>query len=138
MHTTILLLLMRLKMMQQPGTVIIDVRSKALFESKDASAGNNIGRIKKNSINMPADGFAASFKALNCSKAAKHFYCTTNMAQKARIVAAGLAKQGYTRVYSLFEGISAFMCDNHLTQAQINDCLATPPVFHVTRRTGMY
>ncbi len=47
-------------MMQKPGVLIIDVRSKNEFDSKDSEYSKNIGRIK-NAINIPADEFKNKF-----------------------------------------------------------------------------
>ncbi len=119
-----------LKLMQQKGVVIIDVRTKDEFESKDTHPGNNLGHVK-NAVNIPVNGFADAFRALNIPKE-KNIVLYDQYGANSVDAAAELAKMGYTHVYNLYEGVSAFMCDNHLTPAQISSVVISGGTFRVT------
>ena len=118
-----------LNIIQQPGTLIIDLRSKEGFASKDAAPSNDIGYLK-NAVNIPISEFPATFKTLNVPKG-KTILLYDQYGYTSTDAAVQLAKMGYTHVNSLFEGLTAFMCDNHVTQAQINKVIINPPAFHV-------
>jgi rhodanese-related sulfurtransferase len=116
-------------MMQNPGVLIIDVRTKAEFDSKDSNYSKNIGHIK-NAINIPADEFKNKFKALNIPTE-KTILIYDGSGNESVDVAAEAAKLGYKNVYNLFEGLSGFMCDNYLEPAEKNKLIVNPPPFKI-------
>jgi rhodanese-related sulfurtransferase len=119
---------------QKPGTVIIDVRSVNEFHSKDTQFSKNLGYIK-NAINIPAGEFQNKFKALNLSKE-KNILIYDLSGDESADIAVQTANMGYTHVYNLFEGISSFMCDNHLSPAMVSKVINNPPAFHVAGVRG--
>src|SRR3954470_24686392 len=56
-----------LELIQKPGVVIIDVRSKSEFNSKDSEYSKNLGYIK-NAVNIPSAEFKDKFEVLNIPK----------------------------------------------------------------------
>ena len=118
-----------LNMMQKKDVVIIDVRSKTEFNSKDSAYIKNLGRIK-NAINIPSGEFKERFKALNIPKEKTILLYDLDGSLSADI-AAGLAATGYAHIYNLFEGLAGFMCDNHLAPKLEKNVIVNPPLLKV-------
>ena len=117
-------------MMKKPDIVIIDVRSKNEFDSKDSDYSKNIGHIK-NAINIPADEFKDKFKTLKISTD-KTILIYDGSGYQSTDIAIEAAKMGYTHVYNLFEGLTGFMCDNYLEPAEKNKLIVDPAPFKIT------
>ncbi len=118
-----------LDMMQKRDVVIIDVRSKNEFNSKDSTFSKNLGRLK-NAINIPFGEFKEKFKTLNLPKD-KTILIYDGSGYESSDAAAEISKAGYAHVYNLFEGLEGFLCDNYLTPASIKKEIVNPPPFNV-------
>jgi rhodanese-related sulfurtransferase len=118
-----------LELIQKPGVVIIDVRSKSEFNSKDSEYNKNLGYIK-NAVNIPSAEFKDKFEVLNIPKA-KTILLYDQSGLASTDAAAEVVKLGYTHVYNLFEGLVGFMCDNHLDPSMIKKVTVNPPPFKV-------
>lgn len=118
-----------LQLMQKKEVVIIDVRSRSEFNSKDSAFNRNLGHIK-NALNFPPGDFLKMFNKLNMPKEKSIVLYDLDGSASADI-AADLSKMGYSHVYNLFEGLEGLLCDNYLSPAMIKTILADPPPFHV-------
>ena len=116
-------------LMQKADVLIIDVRTKTEFDSKDPDFIKNIGHIK-NAINIPAAEFKNKFKELNVP-ANKTILVYDDIGSKSTDIAEEVAMMGYKNVYNLFEGLSGFMCDNYLKPAEKNKVIVNPPAFKI-------
>jgi len=114
---------------QKKNVVIIDVRSRAEFNSTDSVFGKNLGHIK-NAINIPSGEFAQTFKTLNISKGKSILIYDLNGFTSTDI-AREVIKMGYTNVFNLFEGLEGFLNDNYIPAATIKNAIVNPPPFNI-------
>lgn len=110
---------------KNPKLVIVDIRSVALYNSKDSLAGNNIGHIK-NAINIPYTELEQRLPELDQYKSQPVFiYSQTGDGDAAR-AALKLTEVGYTKVYHLLAGL-----DDLLAEDNAVSIMANPAPFHI-------
>jgi rhodanese-related sulfurtransferase len=117
-------------LLQKPGVLIIDVRTKAEFDSKDSDYIDNIGHIK-NAVNIPAAEFENRFKALHVPSD-KTILIYDGSGYQSSDIATQTANMGYKHVYNLFEGLTGFMCDNYLKPAEKNKLIVNSLPLKIT------
>lgn len=100
-----------------PDLVIIDIRDEKAFVSKDSLQRNNIGHLKK-AINIPQAVFAEKFDTYKIPNN-KPVLLYDLQGNNSMDVVEILRAKGFTRIYSLFEGLAALSCD-HATSSQRN------------------
>lgn len=115
--------------LHESGLLVIDIRTKEQFESKDANEQNNIGRIK-NSINITENEFKDKFFAMNVPKE-KKILLYDQYGYNSPDYAEILVKAGYKNVFSLFEGIANLETDNHADAGLIAQSIINPPSFKI-------
>ena len=98
-----------------PDLVIIDIRTKEEFASKDTVLQNNMGRLK-NAINIPQNVFASKIDSYKIPVNKTILLYDLNGYNSMDVVDILRAK-GYTHIYNLFEGLSSLASDHHLTPA---------------------
>jgi len=106
----------------EPGLVIIDIRTEPEFNSRDTAVQNNIGRFKK-AINIPQNVFAEkfdSYKIPNSSPVLLYDLHGYNSMDVVNI----LRDRGFTKIYNLFEGLEAFIAD-HTISSELRGGLLT-------------
>ncbi|MCW3108830.1 MAG: rhodanese-like protein [Segetibacter sp.] len=110
-----------------PDLVIIDIRTEREFASRDSLQRNNIGRFS-NAINIPQEVFAEkfdSYKILNNKPVLLYDLDGYNSMDVVDI----LRSKGFTQIYNLFEGLSAFSCDHAVNRDLRNQLLTNAPVY---------
>jgi rhodanese-related sulfurtransferase len=112
-----------------PDLVIIDIRTRKEFDSKDTVLQNNIGRLKK-AINIPQDIFAVKFDSYNISKN-KPILLYDLYGHNSMDVVDILRGKGFTRIYNLFEGLAYLISDHQLNKTLRDRLFADDPAYQM-------
>ncbi len=112
-----------------PDLVIIDIRTKEEFESKDSLEQNNIGHLK-NAINIPQAEFSKKITDYKIAKNSPILLCDLHGYNSMDVVDI-LRANGFTRIYNLFEGLEAFICDHRLNRVLVNQLFSDPPAYQM-------
>jgi rhodanese-related sulfurtransferase len=112
-----------------PNLVIIDIRTPNEFASRDSLAQNNIGHLK-NAINIPqtdlvGEKFDPKFPISSPILVYDlHGYNSMD-------VVSALRSKGYTRIYSLFQGLLGYIADYRLDERAIVASVTDPPKYKI-------
>jgi rhodanese-related sulfurtransferase len=112
-----------------PDLLIIDIRTEKEFTGMDSSLQNNIGYLK-NAINIPQSLFAEKIDAFHFSNSRPVLLYDQKGFNSMDVVEILRAK-GFTRIYNLFEGLEAFICDHDLTENKKNPWVSDAPSWYL-------
>jgi rhodanese-related sulfurtransferase len=116
-------------LIQNGDAIIIDVRSREEFNSKDTVFIKNLGHIK-NAKNIPAKEFSNTFEGLKIPKEKTLIVYDLNGSVSSDI-AADLSKLGYQNVFNLFEGFEGLLTNNNIPPATIKTIVVNPAPINI-------
>ncbi len=115
--------------LNEPGLMIIDLRDKEQFESRDTALQDNIGRIK-NAINIPEKEFKDKFAGMHVAKD-KKILLYDEYGNNSAEYAKWLAQDGYTNVYHLFGGIADLITNDYADVNLIAQSVNEMPAYKI-------
>jgi rhodanese-related sulfurtransferase len=112
-----------------PDLVIIDIRTEQEFAGKDTLQQNNIGHLK-NAINIPQAVFEEKIDSYHLANTRPVLLYDLKGYNSMDVVEI-LRARGFTRIYNLFEGLEAFICDHELIKNAVNPLIANAPAWRM-------
>jgi rhodanese-related sulfurtransferase len=112
-----------------PGLVLIDIRSRAEFESRDSIQQNNIGHLK-NALNIPQAVFAEKIDSFQIPVNSPVLLYDLNGYNSMDVVDILRAK-GFTHIYNLFEGLEGFLSDHRLNGIPVTEFVSGSPGYQL-------